>query len=93
MIPVVLLKAIKSIIEKNKFMPALAEIIEEYKANLKDYYIEVINKSNPENKKYLLDMIDWYSLSEEFPNNLPADVTNSIKHLDYNESKKIGVVK
>lgn len=87
--PIALLNAIKVIIRNNKFMPALADIIDEYRKSLKNYYIEVIENSNPKNKKYLLDMIDWYSLHKEFPENIPNDVISDIKALNYNQIKEI----
>lgn len=82
--PIALLNAIKVIIRNNKFMPTLADIIDEYRKSLKNYYIEVIENSNPKNKKYLLDMVDWYSLHKEFPENIPNDVISDIKALNYN---------
>ena len=87
--PIALLNAIKVIIRNNKFMPTLADIIDEYRKSLKNYYIEVIENSNPKNKKYLLDMIDWYSLHKEFPENIPNDVISDIKALNYNQIKEI----
>lgn len=87
--PIALLNAIKVIIRNNKFMPTLADIIDEYRKNLKNYYIEVIENSNPKNKKYLLDMVDWYSLHKEFPKNIPNDVISDIKALNYNQIKEI----
>lgn len=87
--PIALLNAIKVIIRNNKFMPTLADIIDEYKKSLKNYYIEVIENSNPKNKKYLLDMVDWYSLHKEFPENIPNDVISDIKALNYNQIKEI----
>lgn len=87
--PIALLNAIKVIIRNNKFMPALADIIDEYRKSLKNYYIEVIENSNPKNKKYLLDMVDWYSLHKEFPENIPNDVISDIKALNYNQIKEI----
>ena len=70
-------------------MPTLADIIDEYRKSLKNYYIEVIENSNPKNKKYLLDMVDWYSLHKEFPENIPNDVISDIKALNYNQIKEI----
>jgi hypothetical protein len=87
--PIALLNAIKVIIRNNKFMPTLADIIDEYRRSLKNYYIEVIENSNPKNKKYLLDMVDWYSLHKEFPENIPNDVISDIKALNYNQIKEI----
>ena len=87
--PIALLNAIKVIIRNNKFMPTLADIIDEYRKSLKNYYIEVIENSNPKNKKYLLDMVDWYSLHKEFPENIPNDVIADIKALNYNQIKEI----
>lgn len=87
--PIALLNAIKVIIRNNKFMPTLADIIDEYRKSLKKYYIEVIENSNPKNKKYLLDMVDWYSLHKEFPENIPNDVISDIKALNYNQIKEI----
>jgi len=87
--PIALLNAIKVIIRNNKFMPTLADIIDEYRKSLKNYYIEVIENSNPKNKKYLLDMVDWYSLHKEFPENIPNDVISDIKALNYNQIKEI----
>lgn len=87
--PIALLNAIKVIIRNNKFMPTLADIIDEYRKGLKNYYIEVIENSNPKNKKYLLDMVDWYSLHKEFPENIPNDVISDIKALNYNQIKEI----
>lgn len=87
--PIALLNAIKVIIRNNKFMPTLADIIDEYRKSLKNYYIEVIENSNPKNKKYLLDMVDWYSLHKDFPENIPNDVISDIKALNYNQIKEI----
>lgn len=87
--PIALLNAIKVIIRNNKFMPTLADIIDEYRKSLKNYYIKVIENSNPKNKKYLLDMVDWYSLHKEFPENIPNDVISDIKALNYNQIKEI----
>jgi hypothetical protein len=87
--PIALLNAIKVIIRNNKFMPTLADIMDEYRKSLKNYYIEVIENSNPKNKKYLLDMVDWYSLHKEFPENIPNDVISDIKALNYNQIKEI----
>ena len=87
--PIALLNAIKVIIRNNKFMPTLADIIDECRKSLKNYYIEVIENSNPKNKKYLLDMVDWYSLHKEFPENIPNDVISDIKALNYNQIKEI----
>lgn len=87
--PIALLNAIKVIIRNNKFMPTLADIIDEYRKSLKNYYIEVIENSNSKNKKYLLDMVDWYSLHKEFPENIPNDVISDIKALNYNQIKEI----
>lgn len=87
--PIALLKTVKSIIRNNKFMPTLADIIDEYKTNLKGYFIEIINNSNPSNKKYLLDMIDWFSLHKDFPNNMPSELEKFIFELDYNKKKEI----
>lgn len=87
--PIALLNAIKVIIRNNKFMPTLADIIDKYRKSLKNYYIEVIENSNPKNKKYLLDMVDWYSLHKEFPENIPNDVISDIKALNYNQIKEI----
>ena len=87
--PIALLNAIKVIIRNNKFMPTLADIIDEYRKSLKNYYIEVIENSNPKNKKHLLDMVDWYSLHKEFPENIPNDVISDIKALNYNQIKEI----
>ncbi len=87
--PIALLNAIKVIIRNNKFMPTLADIIDEYRKSLKNYYIEVIENSNPKNKKYLLEMVDWYSLHKEFPENIPNDAISDIKALNYNQIKEI----
>lgn len=87
--PVALLNAIKVIIRNNKFMPTFADIIDEYRKSLKNYYIEVIENSNPKNKKYLLDMVDWYSLHKEFPENIPSEILSDIKALNYNQVKEI----
>ncbi len=87
--PIALLDAIKVIIRKEKFMPTLADIIYTYKKSLKNYYIEVIENSNPQRKKFLLEMVDWYSLHEDFPENIPSDILSSINELNYNKMKEI----
>lgn len=87
--PTVLFNAIRTIIRNNKFMPTLADIIDEYKKCLKNYYIDSINNSNLQNKKYLLDMIDWYSMHKEFPENIPIDILSTIIKTNYKRTKNI----
>lgn len=64
-----LMRAVKKIFKKEKFMPTIADIIEVYKKEARYYFIELVNESNidEEDKRYLTSMADWYSLQEEFP--------------------------
>lgn len=87
--PIALLKTTKKIIRNNKFMPTIAEILSEYKEILTQYYIDIIRNSNVPNKKFLLDMIDWYSLQDDFPENLPQNIVNDISKIDYQNIKEL----
>lgn len=75
-----LLKVIKSIIRKNKFMPSIAEILEQYKAQSREYFKELLNLSDIDSKEksYLISMVDWYSIQEEYP----KDILNRLNQLD-----------
>ena len=88
--PIALLNTIKKIIKKSKFMPSIADILIEYKQELKKYYIEIINNSNFEDKKFLLDMIDWFSLHDDFPDNIPKNIISDISKLDYKNVRELG---
>ena len=70
-------------------MPSIADILIEYKQELKKYYIEIINNSNFEDKKSLLDMIDWFSLHDDFPDNIPKNIISDISKLDYKNVKEL----
>lgn len=89
--PTALLNAIKIIIRNNKYMPTLADIISEYKNSLKKYYFEIINNSDASNKGYLLDMVDWYSIHENFLEQLKEDtkLLENIKQIEYNRKNLI----
>lgn len=75
-----LLLTIKKIIRKSKFMPSIADIIEEYRHQSRYYFKELIESSsiNEEEKRYLTSMVDWYSIQEEYP----LDILNRLNELD-----------
>ena len=88
-----LILAIKNIIRKSKYMPSLAEIIEEYKKYEKEYFLELIKSSNIDfkDKNYLLSMVEWYSLHEEYP----KDILQKIHNIENNsllENKKEALI-
>lgn len=78
--------AVKSIGTKNKYFPVVSELYEECRKQRPIYLTGILesNKSIPENeKKYLKDMIHWYSIQEEFP----QDIIDNI--MKYRSSKQI----
>lgn len=79
--PSILLLAIKQIIRTSKYMPSLADIIYEYQNQCKETYIKLIEHSDIEDKKYAKEMIEWFYLKENFPNNLPDEIKSKINGL------------
>lgn len=75
-----LIQVIKKIIRKNKFMPSIAEILEQYKMQSREYYKDLLNSSSidSEEKGYLISMVDWYSIQEEYP----KEILNRLNELD-----------
>lgn len=72
--------AIKKIIKKNKYMPSISEILDAYKKEARDYFKLIIKESDIENerKSYLTSMVDWYSIQEEYPN----EIINELNQID-----------
>lgn len=72
--------AIKKIIKKNKYMPSISEILDVYKKEARDYFKLIIKESDIENerKSYLTSMVDWYSIQEEYPN----EILNELNQID-----------
>lgn len=72
--------AIKKIIKKNKYMPSISEILDVYKKEARDYFKLIIKESDieSERKSYLTSMVDWYSIQEEYPN----EIINELNQID-----------
>lgn len=83
-----LLEITKKIIRKNKFMPTIAEILDEYRKEEKSYFTNLVESSDLDDsrKKYLSNMIDWYSLKDDYP----IELLNTLNKLD---TKKISTEK
>lgn len=62
-----LMRAIKKIIKKEKFMPTIADIIEVYQEEAGTYFVEILENSSIKDKKFLIDMANWYSIHKEYP--------------------------
>lgn len=62
--------AVQSIGMKNKYFPVCAELVEEYMNQVPIYLGMILekNKSIPsDRKKYLTDLLSWYSLQKKYP--------------------------
>lgn len=81
-----LTNAINVLIKVCKYMPSIAEIYEECENQQRKFYQKILecNKNvEPNRKKYLLDMIDWYRVSSS---NMPIEEINELLSY-YNELK------
>jgi len=63
----VVFKAIQKIISYSKFFPSFSELKEECRIERRIYYRKIVESSGEiEDKKDLLDMIDWFSISDKY---------------------------
>lgn len=84
--------AIKSLGTKSKYFPTCAELVEEYKLQIPIYLNKVLDNNDSVSKdrvKYLKDMISWYSLKKEYPEELLKEIFSYRKAITTNETKLI----
>lgn len=76
----VIMIAIKKIIKKSKYIPTISEILDAYKCEARDYFKSIIENSkiDIEKKRYLISMVEWYSMQEEYP----IEIMNELNQLD-----------
>ena len=70
------------IIKKEEYMPSIPTILNTYRKEACSYFIELINNTDAEDKKYLKSMAEWYSLQEDYPNDF-------LKRINELEQKKL----
>lgn len=76
----VIMIAIKKIIKKSKYIPTISEILDAYKCEARDYFKSIIENSkiDIEKKRYLISMVEWYSMQEEYP----IEIMNELNQID-----------
>lgn len=82
---VIFYMAIQEIGMKNKRFPVCAELVEEYKNQIPVYLGLILenNKSIPaERKKYLTDLLSWFSLKKEYPKEFLEEIFSYRKAID-----------
>ena len=80
--PNALMMTLKKIIKKEEYMPSIPTILNTYRKEACSYFIELINNTDAEDKKYLKSMAEWYSLQEDYPNDF-------LKRINELEQKKL----
>ncbi len=85
--PEVFYKAIKDYGVNNKYFPTVGALMLCVKRETEKYYISLVQNSSidSEKKEYLCDLIEWYTLSGEYPPKLVQELNllkNSPKELE-----------
>ena len=93
--PNALLLTIKKIIKTSKFMPSIAEILDVYRREAKNYYFNILDKADidDDKKSYLKSMADWYSYQEEYPSEILKqlnEVEKKVLMSSKNKNKLLG---
>lgn len=66
--------AVQSYGKNNRYFPVVSELVEEIHKQTVVYYKKLVTEGESQNKKYLLDMIDWYELQKEFPKHIVDEI-------------------
>lgn len=85
--PKVLMMTLTKIIKKEKYMPSIPTILNTYRKEACSYFIELINNTDVEDKKYLESMAEWYSLQGDYPSDFLKRI-NELEQIKLKSNKK-----